>query len=477
MQPGQRQCTFQCRLLRQQTLQQRRGASLIERLQRQVQCFNERLRADGQTLLRCAQLPIERLRQSNFRLRRQRCGEYPRRRQTERRIRVVHHQTVLAVVEQGFGSAFTGLGQILNQTAEQRVHWQLHLFGERQNQRPLQQWRIRRLLGIDLQNSLPVLGRQGQVEYAAGVPVGVIGIGGEKCIRLAVVSPPGEARRRPGHLHQAQTTVLHDQAQAIANLRVRSQRWIGDAQRQQATGGLLDAAVRVAQQIIEGGTEQRLRTVIQTQADIRGIRRQTQWRIAADHVEALGLGDLPAFTGGTQAHSQGIGDFAILHQLRRPLARGQSERRQWQVIDAAVQSHRHTLFVTGIVSHQFSLDRFLCLTESEHAQLRLIALAEFARPAPLQVQRFFRTDKLLLLPDLTVIGNRPRGDAPAGQRVRHLEGEAGFAVGAGQQLRLPRSGVDVFTARTLKHFHAALAAIGLARCAGAARQCHVVADE
>ena len=150
----------------------------------------------------------------------------------------------------------------------------MHLLGERQNQRALQQRRVRRLFGVNLQHSLPVLRRQGQFQHLAGVEVGVIGVSGEERIRLTVVAPPRKARRRPGHLHQTQAAVLHDQAQAIADLRVRRQRWISDAQRQQAAGRLFDAAVRIAEQIIERRAEQRLRTVIQAQANIGGIRWQ-----------------------------------------------------------------------------------------------------------------------------------------------------------------------------------------------------------
>ena len=69
----------------------------------------------------------------------------------------------------------------------------------------------------------------------------------------------------------------------------------------------------------------------------------------------------------------------------------------------------------GVVGDQLCLDRFFGFAERENTELRLIALTEFARPAPLQVQRFFRTHELLFLPDLTVIGDRPRSDAPAGQ--------------------------------------------------------------
>ena len=187
--------------------------------------------------------------------------------------------------------------------------------------------------------------------------------------------------------------------------------------------------------------------------------------------------DLPAVTGRAQAHGEGVSGFAVLHQLGGPLTRGQCERWQRHVVDAVVQGYRQALFGASVMGDQLSLDRFFGLAEGEHTELRLIAFAEFARPAPLQVQRFFRTDKLLLLPDLAVIGDGPRGDAPAGQRVRHLEGETGFTVSSGQQLWLPCGGVDVFTTRTLQHFHPALTAVGLARRAGAARQRHVVTDE
>ena len=220
-----------------------------------------------------------------------------------------------------------------------------------------------------------------------------------------------------------------------------------------------------------------MRAVIQPQANIGGVRRQAQWCIAADHVEALRLRHLPAVTGCAQAHGQRISGFAVLHQLRRPLAGSQCERRQWQVVDAVVQGHRQALFGAGVVGDQLCLDRFFGLAERENTELRLIALTEFARPAPLQVQRFFRADKLLLLADLTVIGDGAGGDAPASQRVGHLEGEAGFAVGTGQQFRLPRSGIDVFTTRPLQHFYATFTAVGFARRTGTARQRDVVTDE
>ncbi|MNF64149.1 hypothetical protein D3C84_458730 [compost metagenome] len=314
-----------------------------------------------------------------------------------------------------------------------------------------------------------MLRRQAQLQHLAGVPVGVIGVGGEECIRLAIHAPPGEARRRAGHLYQTQATVLHDQTQAIADLRIRRQRRVGDAQWQQAAGGLLDATVGVAQQIVECRTEQRLRTVVQTQADITGVCRQRQRRIALTHIKALGLSHLPAFTGRTQAHRQGISGFAILHQLGAPLAIDQFKGRQRDVVDATVQSYRHALFVAGVTGHQFGLDRFLGLTEGEHTKVRFVAGAESGRAAPLQVQRFFRAHELFLLPDLSVIGDGPRRDAPAGQRVRHLEGETGFATGIGQQLGLPRGSIDVFTTRPLQHFHPPFAAIGFTRRAWAAR--------
>ncbi|MNX96403.1 hypothetical protein D3C86_1287160 [compost metagenome] len=308
-----------------------------------------------------------------------------------------------------------------------------------------------------------MLRRQAQFQHLAGVPVGVIGVGGEECIRLAIHAPPGEARRRAGHLYQTQATVLHDQTQAIADLRIRRQRRVGDAQWQQAAGGLLDATVGVAQQIVECRTEQRLRTVVQTQADITGVCRQRQRRIALTHIKALGLSHLPAFTGRAQAHRQGISGFAILHQFGAPLAIGQFKGRQRDVVDATVQGHRQALFVAGVTGHQFGLDRFLGLAESEHAEVRFVAGAESGRAAPLQVQRFFRAHELLLLPDLPAIGDGPGSDAPAGQGVGHLEGKAGFAVGIGQQLRLPRSRVDILATRSLQHLHAAFTAIGFAR--------------
>ncbi|MNL07962.1 hypothetical protein D3C87_1286620 [compost metagenome] len=99
--------------------------------------------------------------------------------------------------------ALAGVRQVIHQSTEQGVHRQLHLFGEGHNQRPLQQRRVLRLFRIDLQHSLPMLRRQAQRQRLAGVPVGVIGVSGEKRIRLAIHAPPGEARRRPGHLHQA----------------------------------------------------------------------------------------------------------------------------------------------------------------------------------------------------------------------------------------------------------------------------------
>ncbi|MNQ58187.1 hypothetical protein D3C85_723770 [compost metagenome] len=278
-------------------------------------------------------------------------------------------------------------------------------------------------------------------------------------------------------MYQAQATVLHDQAQAIADLRIRRQRRVGDAQWQQATGGLLDATVGVAQQVVEGRTEQRLRTVIQAQANIGRVCRQCQRCIAAAHIETLGLRHPPAFTGRAQVHCQRVSGFAVLHQLGAPLAIGQFERRQRDVVDAAVEGHRYALFVAGVTGHQFGLERFLGLTEGEHSEVRFVAGTESTRPAPLQVQRFFRANELLLLSDLTVIGDGPGGDAPAGQGVGHLEGEAGFAVGIGQQFRLPRRRVDVFATRPLQHLHTALTAIGLARCTGAARQGDVITDE
>ena len=189
------------------------------------------------------------------------------------------------------------------------------------------------------------------------------------------------------------------------------------------------------------------------------------------------LRHLPAITRRAEAYSQGISSFTVLHQFRSPFAGSQCEPWQWQVIDAVVQSHRQTLFGASVVSDQFSLHRFLGLTEREHTKLWLITFAEFARAAPLQVQRFFRAHELLLLPDLTVVGDRSGSDAPAGQRVWHLEGEAGFAIGAGQQLRLPSGCVNVFTTRTLQHFHSAFAAVGFARRTRTARQRDVITDE
>ena len=47
-------------------------------------------------------------------------------------------------------------------------------------------------------------------------------------------------------------------------------------------------------------------------------------------------------------------------------------------------------------------------------------MTEFARAAPLQVQRFFRTHELLLLPDLTVIGNRSEQDENYGILMNYI---------------------------------------------------------
>ncbi|MNF91391.1 hypothetical protein D3C84_739900 [compost metagenome] len=53
--------------------------------------------------------------------------------------------------------ALAGFRQIVHQAAEQGVNRQLHLFGERHNQRALQQRGVLRLLRIDLQHPLPML--------------------------------------------------------------------------------------------------------------------------------------------------------------------------------------------------------------------------------------------------------------------------------------------------------------------------------
>ncbi|MNZ54229.1 hypothetical protein D3C78_721270 [compost metagenome] len=323
-----------------------------------------------------------------------------------------------------------------------------------------------------------MIGRQAQLQSAAGVPVGVIGIGGEEGIAVLAHAPPGELGVRPGHLHQTQAAVLHDQAQAVAHPRLAgSQHGIGQAQRQQLAGGLFDPAIGIGQQVVEIGAEQRLCTVVQAQADIPRIRRQLQRRTVRRDRHMLRLQRLPALGAQRQAYSQGIHRLAVLQQLGGPLAFAKFGGGQRHMVDATRELQRQALLLAGIAHQQFGGDRLLTLVEGEDAEIRLVAGTEARRPAPLQVQRLLRANELLLLSDLPRVVHRPRGDAPTGQRVGHAEAEARLALGIGDQLGLPGSGIDILPPRPLQNLHPALAAVGPPRRARAAGQRHVVADK
>ncbi|EFQ38374.1 putative membrane protein [Pseudomonas aeruginosa 39016] len=323
-----------------------------------------------------------------------------------------------------------------------------------------------------------MFGRQLDLQCAAGVPIGVVGVGGEESVAIDVAAPPGEPGVRASHLHQAQATVLHDQAQAVANPRLAAgQRRIGDAQRQQLAGGLLDAAVGILQQIIEIAQVGRGRAIGQAQAYVAGVRRQLQRVARRRQAEVLRLLHLPAVGQQVEAHRQAVADLPVLAQLGAPVAIAERLLRQRNVVDSLGQLQGLAALAARRPAEQLGLDRLFALVEDEQAEVGLVTLAEAGRPAPFQVQRLLRAKELLLLADLAVVVDGPCGDPPAGQRVGHAEAEAGLALGVGDQLRLPGGGVDILAARPLQYLDAALAAVRPSGCAGAAGQRHVVADE
>ena len=162
---------------------------------------------------------------------------------------------------------------------EHRLHRHLHGLCEVENQHALQQRQLLGLGGVDIQHALEMIGRQTQAQGLAGMQIGVIRVGGQEGIAFGVATPPGEMGFRSRHLHQTQACGLQTQTQALIDPRLAfTQQRIGDAQRQQTTGGLLDTAPRVLQQIIQRATEQRVAAGRQLQLDVVGVGRQIERR-------------------------------------------------------------------------------------------------------------------------------------------------------------------------------------------------------
>ena len=213
LQPGQRQGALQSGLGRGQALQQRVDLQRIDRTAGQAHRLGERLGAGRHTLTGSSQADGEAWRQADLSAVRAGGhvgGQYAGQVQAQARVRVGHHQAGLAAVVQHHLLALICVGQVVEQALEQGLGGQLHLASEAEDQRTLQQRHARRLRGVNIQHALPVLRRQLDGQRTAGVPVGVVGVGGEEGVSVLALAPPGEGRLRTGHLHQAQAAVLHD---------------------------------------------------------------------------------------------------------------------------------------------------------------------------------------------------------------------------------------------------------------------------
>ncbi|MNN11966.1 hypothetical protein D3C81_1249420 [compost metagenome] len=110
----------------------------IQRLDEQAQGLGEGLIALFERLLGRRQLRGKGIRQGDSGLTRQAGSQDARSGEAKHRIRRGHHQAVPGAAWHRQLCAFAGLAQVLHQSTEQRRHRQLHVAGERQDQRALQ---------------------------------------------------------------------------------------------------------------------------------------------------------------------------------------------------------------------------------------------------------------------------------------------------------------------------------------------------
>ena len=397
------------------------------------------------------------------------------------RIRRGEHQ---AVARRQCNVLALAAGQMLRQRFCQPrckgVHRQAHFLRPPQQQRALQQRIGLALTAIDLQQLPPVIGRQGQAQAARGEVIGVIGIAGHERAVAAGAAPPAEHAVAASHLHQPQTLRLQLRVQP-GHARAALQRQPRQRQRNQPAGGLLDAAIGVIDQIVDHLHEAVRHIGGQRQAQVARIGGQFHRRAGRFQADALLPWRRPGHRARAQGHGQAVNDLllALLHhrELQAECAAMVPFQLRREEVGAGLHQHRQHMRAAGEDRAEFGGDVLVAAIEADDVDDRFVIVAEFARADPFQVQRLVRLDIGLALAGAAVVGQRAGGDAPAGQRIRHLEADRGAPLGVAAQIGKPGGGIDIVAARPLQHLHppfrqrrasAALAAV-------IARQ--VVADE
>ena len=120
---------------------------------------------------------------------------------------------------------------------------------------------------------------------------------------------------------------------------------------------------------------------------------------------------------------------------------------------------------------------FALVVEGDQLDNRFIALAEAARPGPLQVEGLVGADIVRLLTDDAIRGHGTHRDAPTSQRIWHGEAEFGLAIGTGLHAGGPERRVLILAAWPLQHLDAALVEAASGDGLALIGQRHVVGDE
>ena len=313
------------------------------------------------------------------------------------------------------------------------------------------------------------------------MPIGVVGIGGQPGAFAGTGAPPAEDGIRPGHLHQAQTLGRQRLRQLAQAWRIAGQAAINERERQQAAGGLFDAAPGVGQQVVGDARELTGGALRQAQFDVASVRRQVEAGVVgiglAQFQRQRPLGQ-PAGSEHGNRLTQAVDRVAILTQADVELAVDRLVESKGDAVGARLQRQfllQDRRFAGNL---QLDLGGAAGLVEGNDGAARPVALAEGRRAAPFGVERLVRFDVTGILADHAVGAHGARRHAPARQRVGHAEADGGFAAGVGLDGGKPGGGIGIVAAWAFQHLDAAFRRRPIDRRAALARHAgEVVADK
>ena len=305
-----------------------------------------------------------------------------------------------------------------------------------------------------------MFGRQGQMQSLGRTPVGVIGVSGQEGVVGHVAPPPAEARLRARHLHQRQPGAGQPLGQCRGQALLRGRQGLQrDRQRQHAARGLFDAAVRILDQVVHPAVEFAGRRVLRkTHAHLGRVGGQCQSHAAGTELERTFDRRTPRDRHALDRRGHLIDHLAVLAQRHGHIGAAAfvTGDRQADEIGARLQGHGLAFGDAFALGFPFHLGRLVGLVEQGERGLGLIAHALPIGAGPFGVEILVGTHPVDALTDRAAGFDRAAGDAPARERLGHLEGEARMAARIGGQARHPGRGVDVVAARTFEHLDCAL---------------------